>query len=124
MPVGDFVGWVAAALMVATFSCRDPLWMRRLAYGTNLAFITYGLLASLAPVLALHILLLPINLWRYWQCAQNRLVRQVNIYGSQKLSNFSRESGGRSSSRTGQNRQRLSHVRLQVSNWLSHGGGP
>lgn len=68
MSLGEFVGWTAAALMVATFSCRDPLWMRRLAVCTNLAFITYGLLASLAPVLALHTLLLPINLWRYWQC--------------------------------------------------------
>lgn len=76
MPIGDFVGWTAATLMVATFSCRDALWMRRLAVCTNLAFIAYGLLASLAPVLALHTLLLPINVWRYWQCTHTRPTRE------------------------------------------------
>jgi len=63
------LGWSAAALMVATFSCRDPLWMRPLAVCTNVAFIAYGLSAGLAPVLALHSLLLPINLLRWCQSA-------------------------------------------------------
>jgi fatty acid desaturase len=67
LPV-DIVGWSAASLMVATFSCQNPLWMRRLAVCTNLAFISYACLAALAPVLALHVLLLPINVWRCWQC--------------------------------------------------------
>lgn len=68
MTPGDIVGWTAASLMVATFSCQNPLWMRRLAVCTNLAFIGYACLAALAPVFALHVLLLPINLWRCWQC--------------------------------------------------------
>jgi hypothetical protein len=63
------LGWSAAALMVATFGCRDPLWMRALAVCTSVAFIAYGLSADLAPVLALHSLLLPINLLRWCQCA-------------------------------------------------------
>lgn len=66
MPV-DTLGWAAAALMVATFSCREARLLRPLAVATNLAFIGYGLMASLAPVLALHLLLLPINLWRWAQ---------------------------------------------------------
>ncbi len=70
--LADIVGWSAATLMVATFSCRDALWMRRLAVCTNLAFISYALLAALAPILALHSLLLPINLWRCWQCISER----------------------------------------------------
>jgi hypothetical protein len=60
-------GWIAAALMVATFSCRDPLWMRPLAVCTNVAFAGYACFAGLAPVLVLHSLLLPINLLRWWQ---------------------------------------------------------
>jgi uncharacterized delta-60 repeat protein len=55
--------------MVATFSCRDARRMRPLAVATNLAFIGYGLAASLPPVLALHALLLLINLWRWAQLA-------------------------------------------------------
>jgi uncharacterized delta-60 repeat protein len=61
----DVLGWLAAGLMVATFGCREARAMRPLAVATNLAFIGYGAAASLAPVLALHGLLLPINLWRW-----------------------------------------------------------
>jgi hypothetical protein len=96
MSVSDFTGWTAAALMVATFSCRDPLWMRRLAVGTNLAFITYGLLASLAPVLALHTMLLPINVWRYWQCTHTWPPSGADIGNSPKASTFPAVPGGRS----------------------------
>ena len=67
MTVADTLGWIAATLMVATFSCRDPAWMRPFAVCTNIAFICYGFSAGLAPVLALHALLLPINLFRWWQ---------------------------------------------------------
>lgn len=69
----DWLGWLAAALMVATFGCREARCMRPLAVATNLAFIGYGLTAALAPVLALHALLLPINLWRWWECSRHRL---------------------------------------------------
>jgi hypothetical protein len=61
----DLLGWTAAALMVATFACRDARCMRPLAVATNLAFIGYGLAAWLPPIWALHLLLLPINLWRW-----------------------------------------------------------
>lgn len=60
----DTLGWIAAALMVATFSCREARRLRPLAVATNVAFIGYGVMAGLPPVLVLHLLLLPINLWR------------------------------------------------------------
>lgn len=53
--------------MVATFTCREARALRPLAVASNVAFIGYGLMASLMPVLVLHLALLPINLWR---CAQ------------------------------------------------------
>lgn len=68
----DCLGWLAAALMVATFGCREARCMRPLAVATNLAFIGYGLTAALAPVLALHVLLLPINSWRWWECRRQQ----------------------------------------------------
>jgi hypothetical protein len=46
--------------------------MRGLAVCTNLAFIGYAVVATLPPVLALHLLLLPINLWR-WHEARHGL---------------------------------------------------
>lgn len=67
MPIHEFLGWCASALMVATFACRRPLRMRSLAVCTNLAFMAYAATNGLPPVLALHALLLPINLLRAWQ---------------------------------------------------------
>lgn len=64
----DALGWLAAALMVATFACREARRMRLLAVVTNLAFFSYGAAAGLLPVLTLHALLLPINLLRWTQC--------------------------------------------------------
>lgn len=64
----DLIGWTASALMVATFSCSETQRMRPLAVLTNVAFIGYGAVAWLPPVLVLHVLLLPINLWRWAEC--------------------------------------------------------
>jgi hypothetical protein len=77
----DFIGWTAAALMVATFGCRESRHMRPLAVSTNLAFIGYGAAAWLPPVLVLHLLLLPINLWRWAEClgVSEFLKRHLNL---------------------------------------------
>jgi hypothetical protein len=75
----DSLGWAAAALMVATFSCREAHLLRPLAVATNVAFIGYGWLAGLAPVLVLHMLLLPINFWRWAQTSRLSTERMVAI---------------------------------------------
>ena len=63
----DALGWIAAALMLLTFSCREARHLRPLAAATNLAFVAYGVMAGLVPVLTLHLLLLPINPWLWGQ---------------------------------------------------------
>jgi hypothetical protein len=63
----DVVGWMAAALTLVTFVCRDMRRLRLAAIGANLAFICYGSAAGLWPVLALHLALTPLNLWRLQQ---------------------------------------------------------
>jgi ribosome biogenesis protein Tsr3 len=77
MAAADWSGWAAAALMVSTFASREARVMRPLAVAANVAFIGYGALGHLAPVLALHSLLLPINLWRWAQCTALRLPRRA-----------------------------------------------
>lgn len=62
-----FRGWMAAALTLATFVCRD---MRRLCFQAlpaNAAFIAYAKAAPLWPVLVLHLTLVPVNLLRLAQ---------------------------------------------------------
>ncbi|HZF79515.1 MAG TPA: hypothetical protein VEZ89_06965 [Rubrivivax sp.] len=67
----DLVGYLAAGLVLGTFCVRDMLTLRSTAVASNLAFITYGLLSDIGPVLGLHLLLLPINLM-HLLCAARR----------------------------------------------------
>jgi len=70
----DAAGWVAAALTACCFASTRMLRLRALALLANLAFITYGSLAGLAPVLMLHLMLAPLNAWhllRQWRAAQS-----------------------------------------------------
>jgi hypothetical protein len=58
------LGYLASALVLATFCMRDMRRLRWMAIASNLAFIAYGALADLGPVLVLHLLLLPVNVQR------------------------------------------------------------
>jgi len=60
----EWLGWAAAGLTLATFICRDMRRLRLLALAANAAFIAYGAVAQLLPVLMLHLALVPVNLWR------------------------------------------------------------
>jgi hypothetical protein len=57
----ESIGYLASALVLATFCMRNMVALRCVAIASNLAFICYGLLANLDPVLVLHLLLLPLN---------------------------------------------------------------
>lgn len=60
----EWVGWAAAAMTLLAFTSRD-LWLLRIAsLGASIAFIVYATATSTWPVLALHAVLLPINLLR------------------------------------------------------------
>lgn len=58
------LGYLASALVLATFCMRDIVTLRWMAIASNLAFMAYGALADVGPVLALHLMLLPVNMVR------------------------------------------------------------
>lgn len=62
--LSGILGWVAAALVLTTFCCKRMVSLRIIAIASNLAFIGYGYLAGLGPILALHLIMLPLNGWR------------------------------------------------------------
>ena len=64
MNVTEPLGYLASALVLATFCMRDMAALRCVAIASNLAFIAYGVLADVGPVLLLHLLLLPVNVSR------------------------------------------------------------
>ena len=60
----EALGWAAALLTMLTFISADMRRLRLLALVANAAFIAYGSRAHLPPVVALHLTLVPVNLWR------------------------------------------------------------
>jgi hypothetical protein len=64
MNVIPLIGYFAASLVLATFCMRDMAALRCVAIASNLAFIAYGALADIGPVLVLHLMLLPVNVVR------------------------------------------------------------
>jgi CRP/FNR family transcriptional regulator, cyclic AMP receptor protein len=67
------VGFAAAGLVVATFCMRSMSILRWVAIASNVVFIAYGYLGGLAPVLLLHSLLLPVNVYRLAQLSRARV---------------------------------------------------
>jgi hypothetical protein len=73
----DVVGYLAAGLVLATFCTRSMGRLRLIALVSNVAFITYGYLANLTPVLVLHTILLPVNTYRLGQLYWSELSTKV-----------------------------------------------
>lgn len=69
----DAIGYLASTLVFASFVSVSMIPLRIFGILSNVAFILYGLQNHLAPVLALHAVLLPVNLWRLVQLKNRRL---------------------------------------------------
>jgi CRP/FNR family transcriptional regulator, cyclic AMP receptor protein len=63
----DALGFFAAGLVLVTFCMKRLVPLRVMAIASNLAFILYGYVARIEPVLLLHLLLLPVNFVRLRQ---------------------------------------------------------
>jgi hypothetical protein len=59
----DAMGYAASALVLATFCFSDLTRLRIFALLSNFAFIIFGYLGSIYPVMLLHMILLPINIF-------------------------------------------------------------
>ena len=62
--VAGATGFLASALVLMTFMMKDMRNSRVIAILSNVAFITYGALDWLPPIICLHMLLLPLNIFR------------------------------------------------------------
>ena len=59
--LSEISGYVASTLVLLTFVAKDMRLLRTIAIFSNLAFIAYGTIEWLPPVLFLHMVLLPLN---------------------------------------------------------------
>jgi len=71
----DALGYAAAISTFVTFWMRTMIPLRIVGIAANCLFISYGYLDELYPVLFLHLMLLPLNLFRLRQ--MQRLVSKV-----------------------------------------------
>jgi CRP/FNR family cyclic AMP-dependent transcriptional regulator len=71
----EWLGYIAAAFVFATFSMKTMVPLRVIGIASNVLFIAYGYLHPAYPVLVLHLVLLPLNFWRLRQMLT--LVREV-----------------------------------------------
>ena len=60
----DYIGYLASVLVLCTFCARTMIPLRIIALASNVAFLAYGGLLHLYPVLLLHTVLMPVNVWR------------------------------------------------------------
>lgn len=67
MSAHDAIGFLASALVLLTFCMRSMTPLRVVAIAGSISFIAYGYMGDLLPVLVLHCLLLPVNLYRLSQ---------------------------------------------------------
>lgn len=73
--VVTLAGYVASSLVAVTFMMKMMIPLRKVAIVSNIAFIAYGLLGGLYPILILHTFLLPLNVYRLRQ--MQKLVADV-----------------------------------------------
>ena len=79
----EWLGYLAAALVFATFYTKTMVPLRVIAIASNFLFIAYGYLNPAYPVLVLHVALLPLNIWRLRQMLT--LVRDVQASNDSDL---------------------------------------
>jgi hypothetical protein len=68
----DFAGYVASALVLAAFVMPTMVKLRVTALASNIAFIYYAMSVDIRPVLILHGILLPVNIFRLLQIELDR----------------------------------------------------
>ena len=80
----EAVGYLASGLVFVTFCMRTMVPLRIVAISSNIAFIVYGTVDGLYPILVLHLVLLPMNIWRMIEML--RLVKRVKAASTGDLS--------------------------------------
>jgi hypothetical protein len=80
----ELSGYAASLLVFTSFYMRRMIPLRSVAIASNLAFIVFGYGTGTMPVLILHLLLLPMNLWRTFEIL--RLTRRVESAAKGDLS--------------------------------------
>ncbi len=83
------IGFIASALVLTAFGMKDMVNLRIVAICSNIAFIAYALVLNLPPVLILHVILLPLNGWRFFEALNQRRAMDQSSVPVQPVVDFS-----------------------------------
>ena len=79
MEIAEVFGYAASGLVLAACTMRTMIPLRLLGIASNIAFIAYGFVAGLLPILLLHVTLLSLNIYRLAE--MRRLIREGQSTG-------------------------------------------
>lgn len=75
MTITESLGYLASFFVLLTFSMKTMVQLRIVGILSNIFFIAYAYQSDAYPILILHTILLPLNIFRLWQIVT--LVRKV-----------------------------------------------
>lgn len=77
MPISllEAVGYLGSLFSIATYAMRTMVALRMLAIFSNILSASYGFFMDIYPMLILHVIVLPLNVWRLHEMRD--LVRKV-----------------------------------------------
>jgi hypothetical protein len=52
----DWIGWIATAIFVSSYACRDPVALRRIQALAASLWVTYGIVIHATPVVVANLL--------------------------------------------------------------------
>ncbi|MCB1495830.1 MAG: cyclic nucleotide-binding domain-containing protein [Bauldia sp.] len=84
MDYASLIGFFAAGVSIATMSMKTMVPLRIVGICSNITFVIYGLLIWSLPLLALHAVLLPLNVYRLREML--KLIRDVRTASEGSLS--------------------------------------
>jgi inner membrane protein len=61
--MGDWIGWVATAVFVSSYFCKQPAALRRVQGLAALMWVVYGALIHAVPVVAANVLVAGVAIW-------------------------------------------------------------
>jgi CRP/FNR family cyclic AMP-dependent transcriptional regulator len=82
----EVIGWLASILTVASYSVSTMLPLRTLAISSSICFALYSFSNQLWPLLVMELILLPINMYRFWEVLSLR--RKVGRASAAQLMDF------------------------------------
>lgn len=72
----EILGYLGGLLVFSTFYLKTMIRLRIVAIASNFVYVAYALMGHMVPILVLHLLLLPLNIWRLVEV--KRLIRKVH----------------------------------------------